>query len=44
MHGKAMLNFGLALDLKPTAADVATIKAAIEKLDAPDDLDNSLVS
>ncbi|KAJ8449538.1 hypothetical protein Cgig2_005560 [Carnegiea gigantea] len=44
MHGKAMLNFGLALDLKPAAADVATIKAAIEKLDVPDDFDNSLVS
>ena len=26
MHDKAMLHFGLALDLKPSAADVATIK------------------
>lgn len=26
MHDKAMLNFGLALDLKPPATDVATIK------------------
>ena len=26
MYGEAMLYFGLALDLKPTAADVATIK------------------
>lgn len=26
MHEKAMLHFGLALDLKPSAADVATIK------------------
>lgn len=26
MHEKAMLHFGLALDLKPSATDVATIK------------------
>ncbi|GAB2222023.1 hypothetical protein Droror1_Dr00013220 [Drosera rotundifolia] len=41
MYDKAMLNFGLALDLKPSTADVATIKAAIEKLHVPDDLDDS---
>ncbi|KNA10643.1 hypothetical protein SOVF_142470 [Spinacia oleracea] len=42
MHDKAMLHFGLALDLKPSATDVATIKAAIEKLHVPDDLDDIL--
>ncbi|KAJ8422040.1 hypothetical protein Cgig2_026428 [Carnegiea gigantea] len=42
MYDKAMLHFGIALDLKPSAADVATIKAAIEKLHVPDDLDDSL--
>ncbi|GAB4858266.1 Cell division cycle protein 27 B, variant 2 [Ancistrocladus abbreviatus] len=42
MYDKAMLHFGLALDLKPSAADVATIKAAIEKLHVPDELDDSL--
>lgn len=26
MHEKAMFHFGVALDLKPSAADVATIK------------------
>lgn len=26
MYDKAMLHFGIALDLKPSAADVATIK------------------
>ncbi|KAF9617955.1 hypothetical protein IFM89_039248 [Coptis chinensis] len=39
MHDKAMLHFGLALDLKPSAADVASIKSAIEKLHVPDDLE-----
>ena len=29
MHEKAMLHFGLALDLKPSAADVATIKVIL---------------
>ncbi|KAK8545220.1 hypothetical protein V6N12_026058 [Hibiscus sabdariffa] len=38
MHEKAMLHFGIALDLKPSATDVATIKAAIEKLNVPDEL------
>ncbi|KAI4352297.1 hypothetical protein L6164_006563 [Bauhinia variegata] len=32
MHGKAMLHFGIALDLKPSATDAAAIKAIIEKL------------
>ncbi|XP_051147998.1 cell division cycle protein 27 homolog B isoform X2 [Andrographis paniculata] len=40
MHGKAMLHFGQALDLKPSATDVASIKAAIEKLHVPDELDD----
>lgn len=39
MHEKAMLNYGLALDLKPSATDVATIKAAIEKLHVPDEIE-----
>ncbi|XP_020536417.1 cell division cycle protein 27 homolog B isoform X2 [Jatropha curcas] len=42
MHQKAMLHFGLALDLKPSATDVATIKAAIEKLHVPDEIEDSL--
>ncbi|XP_048227782.1 cell division cycle protein 27 homolog B isoform X2 [Ricinus communis] len=42
MHEKAMLHFGLALDLKPSATDVATIKAAIEKLHVPDEIEDSL--
>ncbi|XP_021606699.1 cell division cycle protein 27 homolog B isoform X2 [Manihot esculenta] len=42
MHEKAMLHFGLALDLKPSAADVATIKAAIEKLHVPDEIEDNL--
>ncbi|KAM0061409.1 hypothetical protein Hdeb2414_s0004g00135651 [Helianthus debilis subsp. tardiflorus] len=37
----AMLHFGLALDLKPFATDVATIKAAIEKLHVPDELEDN---
>ncbi|TQE02397.1 hypothetical protein C1H46_012036 [Malus baccata] len=40
MHEKAMLHFGYALDLKPSATDVATIKADIEKLHVPDELDD----
>ncbi|CAI0425557.1 unnamed protein product [Linum tenue] len=40
MHDKAMLHFGHALDLKPSATDVATIKAAIEKLHVPDELED----
>ncbi|XP_074576933.1 cell division cycle protein 27 homolog B-like [Curcuma longa] len=42
MHEKAMFCFGLALDLKPPAADVATIKAAMEKLYLPDEMDDIL--
>ncbi|XP_047311527.1 cell division cycle protein 27 homolog B [Impatiens glandulifera] len=38
----AMLHFGFALDLKPPATDVATIKAAIEKMHVPDELDGPL--
>ncbi|XP_041995281.1 cell division cycle protein 27 homolog B-like isoform X2 [Salvia splendens] len=40
MFDNAMLNFGLALDLKPSATDVALIKAAIEKLHVPDEIDD----
>nr|XP_043621457.1 cell division cycle protein 27 homolog B [Erigeron canadensis] len=40
MYDQAMLHFGLALDLKPSATDVATIKAAIEKLHVPDELED----
>lgn len=29
MYDKAMLHFGLALDMKPSATDVATIKVTI---------------
>ncbi|XVF49124.1 hypothetical protein PTKIN_Ptkin03bG0243200 [Pterospermum kingtungense] len=42
MHEKAMLHFGIALDLKPSATDVAAIKAAIEKLHVPDELEDNL--
>ncbi|KAF8031265.1 hypothetical protein BT93_D0458 [Corymbia citriodora subsp. variegata] len=42
MHSQAMLHFGLALDLKPSATDVATIKAAIEKLHVPDEIEDGL--
>ncbi|CBI28012.3 hypothetical protein VitviT2T_016470 [Vitis vinifera] len=42
MYDKAMLHFGIALDLKPSAADVATIKAAIEKLHVPDEIEDNL--
>ncbi|XP_071696842.1 cell division cycle protein 27 homolog B-like isoform X2 [Rutidosis leptorrhynchoides] len=42
MYDKAMLHFGLALDLKPSATDVAAIKAAIEKLHVPDELEDDL--
>eukprot|EP00258_Populus_trichocarpa_P018443 XP_006381758.2 cell division cycle protein 27 homolog B isoform X1 [Populus trichocarpa] len=42
MYEKAMLHFGLALDFKPSATDVATIKADIEKLHVPDELEDSL--
>ncbi|KAI4376583.1 hypothetical protein MLD38_014329 [Melastoma candidum] len=38
MYDKAMLHFGLALDMKPSATDVANIKAAMEKLHLPDEV------
>ena len=37
MPNRAMLNFSLALDLKPSSADVNSIKAAIEKLHVPEE-------
>ncbi|XP_078161169.1 cell division cycle protein 27 homolog B-like [Carex rostrata] len=40
MHHKAMFYFGVALDLKPPAAGVAAIKAAMEKLYLSDEMDN----
>ncbi|KAM1046959.1 hypothetical protein TB2_025914 [Malus domestica] len=40
MHEKAMLHFSYALDLKPSSTDVVTIKADIEKLHVPDELDD----
>eukprot|EP01018_Ginkgo_biloba_P011586 Gb_21601 [translate_table: standard] len=39
---QAMYHFGLALDLKPSTADVAIIKSAIEKLHVPDDIEEHL--
>ncbi|XP_078443361.1 CDC27 family protein isoform X2 [Wolffia australiana] len=41
-HDKAMFYYGLALDLKPPATDVAAIKSAIEKLYLPDEMEDSL--
>ncbi|XP_039053686.1 cell division cycle protein 27 homolog B-like [Hibiscus syriacus] len=41
-YDKAMLHFGLALDLKPSLVDVAKIKAAIGKLNIPDEIEDSL--
>ncbi|CAI9106489.1 OLC1v1005662C2 [Oldenlandia corymbosa var. corymbosa] len=38
MCDKAMLHYGIALDMKPPATDVATIKAAIERLRVADEL------
>ncbi|CAK8565946.1 unnamed protein product [Lathyrus sativus] len=32
MHETTMFHYGIALDLKPSATDVAAIKAAVEKL------------
>jgi anaphase-promoting complex subunit 3 len=34
---QAMVNFSVALDLKPASSDVNLIKSAIEKLHVPDD-------
>ncbi|XP_020257013.1 cell division cycle protein 27 homolog B-like isoform X2 [Asparagus officinalis] len=42
MHAKDMFYFGIALDLKPPAADVAAIKSAMEKLHLPDELEDNL--
>ncbi|KAJ1435441.1 Tetratricopeptide-like helical domain superfamily [Sesbania bispinosa] len=42
MHEKAMLHYGIALDLKPSATDAAAIKAAIEKLHVPDEIEDNL--
>ncbi|GAU36090.1 hypothetical protein TSUD_277010 [Trifolium subterraneum] len=42
MHERAMFHYGIALDLKPTATDAATIKAAIEKLYLPDELEDNM--
>jgi len=36
---RAMINFSIALDLKPSSSDVNLIKSAIEKLNVPDDLE-----
>jgi len=40
LHDKAMYYFGLALDLKPPAADLGIIKSAMEKLYLPDELED----
>ncbi|KAL5138356.1 Cell division cycle protein 27 B [Glycine soja] len=37
MHERVMFHYGVALDLKPFVIDVATIKAAVEKLITPDE-------
>ncbi|CAL5186105.1 unnamed protein product [Lathyrus oleraceus] len=42
MNERAMFHYGIALDLKPSATDAATIKAAIEKLHLPDELEDNL--
>ncbi|KAE9612596.1 putative tetratricopeptide-like helical domain-containing protein [Lupinus albus] len=42
LHDKAMLHYGIALNLKPSATDAATIKAAIEKLHVPDEIEDNL--
>ncbi|XP_019442777.1 PREDICTED: cell division cycle protein 27 homolog B-like [Lupinus angustifolius] len=42
IHDRAMLHYGIALDLKPSATDAATIKAAIEKLHVPDEIEDRL--
>ncbi|KAK8940497.1 hypothetical protein KSP39_PZI010583 [Platanthera zijinensis] len=42
MPDMAMFYFGTALDLRPPATDVAVIKSAIEKLNLPDELEDSL--
>ncbi|GLT33039.1 hypothetical protein SLA2020_076610 [Shorea laevis] len=42
MYDKAMLHFGTALDLKPSASDVAKLKVAIEKLIVPDEIEEDV--
>ncbi|ESW11331.2 hypothetical protein PHAVU_008G021500 [Phaseolus vulgaris] len=42
MHERAMLHYGISLDLKPSATDAASIKAAIEKLHVPDEMEDNL--
>ncbi|XP_027359205.1 cell division cycle protein 27 homolog B-like [Abrus precatorius] len=42
MHERAVFHYGIALDLKPSATDAAAIKAAIEKLHVPDELEDNL--
>ncbi|XP_061362082.1 cell division cycle protein 27 homolog B-like [Gastrolobium bilobum] len=42
MHERAMFHYGISLDLKPSATDAAAIKAAIEKLHVPDELEDNL--
>ncbi|KHN14476.1 Cell division cycle protein 27 like B [Glycine soja] len=42
MHERAMLHYGISLDLKPSATDAAAIKAAIEKLHVPDEMEDNL--
>ncbi|XP_027349776.1 cell division cycle protein 27 homolog B-like isoform X2 [Abrus precatorius] len=42
MHERAMLHYGISLDLKPSATDAAAIKAAIEKLHVPDEIEDNL--
>ncbi|RDY10574.1 Cell division cycle protein 27-like B, partial [Mucuna pruriens] len=42
MHERAMFHYGVALDLKPSATDAATIKAAVEKLHIPDEFEDDL--
>ena len=38
---QAMVNFSVALDLKPASSDVNLIKSAIEKLHVPDDSEDN---
>ena len=39
---QAMQHFCVALDLKPSSADIGVIKSAIEKLKLPDDSEDSI--
>ncbi|KAK7291995.1 hypothetical protein RIF29_07597 [Crotalaria pallida] len=42
MYDRALFHYGIALDLKPSATDAATIKAAMEKLHVPDETEDNL--